>query len=138
VELELPTLPVHPVLSVSPFTRSLVLCACFVNRCLSYVLFPLVILFSVLRFTAFDYHFGIFFGLPRLTASDYPLGIFILLIIVLSALPRLTSSGYPLGIFILLTIVLSALPRLTISDYPFDIFKLLTIIFVCPSSIYGF
>ena len=42
------------------FTRSLVLCVCFVDRCLFFVLFLLVIVLSLLRFTDSDYPFGIF------------------------------------------------------------------------------
>ena len=51
---------VHPRLLVGfRITRSLVLCVCFVDRCLSF--FLLVIVLSVhLRFTGSDYHFGIF------------------------------------------------------------------------------
>jgi hypothetical protein len=36
-------------------TRSLVLCVCFLDHCLSFVLFILSIVLSVLRFTASDY-----------------------------------------------------------------------------------
>jgi hypothetical protein len=43
VEQELPTLPEHlsspPVLSGVRFTRPLVLCVCFVDRCLSFCTF---------------------------------------------------------------------------------------------------
>ena len=40
-------------------TRSLVLCVCFVDRCLSFCTFLLAIVLSVLlRFTASDYLFG--------------------------------------------------------------------------------
>jgi hypothetical protein len=61
VEQELLTLPEnmssHPVLSV---TRSLVLCVCFVDRCLSFCTFLLAIVLSVLlRYTDSDYSFGI-------------------------------------------------------------------------------
>jgi len=35
-------------------------CVCFVDRCLSFVLFLLVIVLSVLRITDSDYPFGIF------------------------------------------------------------------------------
>ena len=62
VEQELLTLPEH--LSSPPgfrVTRSLVLCVCFVNRCLSFVLFILAIVLSVLlRYTDSDCPFGIF------------------------------------------------------------------------------
>jgi len=62
------TLPEHlslPLVFSRLFlTRTLVLCVCFVDRCLSFcpfVLSLLVIVLSVLlRFTDSDYHFGIF------------------------------------------------------------------------------
>jgi hypothetical protein len=38
-------------------TRSLVLCVCFVDRCLSYVLFLLAIVLSVLQYTDSNYPF---------------------------------------------------------------------------------
>ena len=65
MEQELPTLPEHmssrPVFSVVPVPRSLDLCVCFVDRCLSFCPFVLAIVFSVLlRFTDSDYPFGIF------------------------------------------------------------------------------
>jgi hypothetical protein len=41
-------------------TRSLVLCVCFVDRCLSIVLFLLAIVLSVFRFTDSNYPFGVF------------------------------------------------------------------------------
>jgi hypothetical protein len=66
VEEELITLPEHlsspPVCSGVRVSRSLVLCACFVERCLSFcIFFFLVIVLSVLlRYTDSDYLFGIF------------------------------------------------------------------------------
>jgi hypothetical protein len=65
VEQELLTLPKHPssppVFSGVRVTRSLVLCVCFVDRCLSFCTFSfLVIVLSVLRFTDSDCPFGIF------------------------------------------------------------------------------
>ena len=64
VEQELLTLLEHlslpPVFSGVCVIRSLVLCVCFVDRCLSFVLFLLTIVLSVLRFTDSDYPFGIF------------------------------------------------------------------------------
>ena len=58
---------IHPEHLSSPLdfcgvrvTRTLVLCVCFVDRCLSLCIFLLAIVLSVLRFTAFDYSFGIF------------------------------------------------------------------------------
>ena len=78
VEQELLTIPEHmssrPVFNGIRVTRSLVLCVCFVDRCLSFctfsfghcvvcpfVLFLLVIVLSVLfRYTDSDYPFGIF------------------------------------------------------------------------------
>jgi hypothetical protein len=41
-------------------TRSLVLCTCFVDYCLVFVLFLMAIVLSVLRYTDSDYPFGIF------------------------------------------------------------------------------
>ena len=63
VEQELLTLPEHinlpPVFSGIYVTRSLVLCVYFVDRCLSFC--PFVLVLSVLlRFTDSDYPFGIF------------------------------------------------------------------------------
>ena len=64
MELDLLTLPGRmsspPVVSGVRVTRSLVLGLSFVDRFLSFVLFLLVIVLSVLRFTASDYPFGIF------------------------------------------------------------------------------
>ena len=62
---ELPTLPEHLssllVFSGVRVTRSLVLYVCFVDRYLSFVLFLLAIVLSVLlRHTDSDYPFGIF------------------------------------------------------------------------------
>jgi hypothetical protein len=63
VEQEIPTLPEHlsspPVFSGVRVIRSLVLCVCFVNRCMSFCPFSLV-LCVLLRFTDSDYPFGIF------------------------------------------------------------------------------
>ena len=60
-------------------TRSLVLCVCFVDRCLSFVLFLLAIVLSVLlRFTESDYILGIFKLFLRTLscqAADYEIGI---------------------------------------------------------------
>jgi hypothetical protein len=62
LEQKLLTLPEHlnslPVFSGVRVTRSLVLCVCFVIRCLSF--FLLAIVLSVLRYTDYDYPFGIF------------------------------------------------------------------------------
>jgi hypothetical protein len=60
VEQELPTPLEHlnspPVFSGVRVTRSLVLCVCFVNRCLSFCTFLLAIVLSVLlRYTDSDY-----------------------------------------------------------------------------------
>ena len=61
VEQERPTLPEHPRLSGVGVPRSLVLCVCFVDRCLSFCIFLLAIVLSVLlRYTDSDYPFGIF------------------------------------------------------------------------------
>ena len=79
-------------------TRSLVLCLCFVDRCLSFCTFLLAILLSVLlRFTDSDY-------LPLLSSSSsYSYVCFVdrclsfctfLLAILLSVLLRFTDSDY--------------------------------------------
>ena len=69
VEQELLTLPGHlslpPVFSGVRVTRSLVLYVCFVDRCLSFLLFLEAIVLSIplsvhLRYTDSDYPFGIF------------------------------------------------------------------------------
>ena len=64
VEQQLLTHPEHlsspSVFSRVRVTRSLVLCVCFVHCNLLFVLFLLVIVLSVLRFTDSDYPFGIF------------------------------------------------------------------------------
>jgi hypothetical protein len=62
---ELRTLPEYlsssPVFSGVQVTRSLVVCVCFVYRCLSFFIFILVIVLSgLLRFRVFDYPFRIF------------------------------------------------------------------------------
>ena len=63
LEQELPTLLEHlsslPVFSGVRVIRSLVLCVCFVNRCMFFCPFSLV-LCVLLRFTDSDYPFGIF------------------------------------------------------------------------------
>ena len=64
VEQELLALPEHvsspPVFSGIRVTRSLVLSVCFVDSCLSFCTFHLAIVLSVLlRYTDFDYPFGI-------------------------------------------------------------------------------
>jgi hypothetical protein len=61
---------ISPVFRGVRVTRSLVLCICFVDRYLPFVLFLLAIVLSVLlRYTDSDYPFGIF-------KLDYPFGIF--------------------------------------------------------------
>jgi hypothetical protein len=65
VEQELLILPEHLssslVFSGVRVTRALVLCVCFVDRCLFFLLFLLSIVMSViLRYTDSDCHFGIF------------------------------------------------------------------------------
>ena len=65
VEQELLILPKHlsspPVCSGVRVTRSLVLCVCFVDCCLSFVLFLLaIVLYVLLRYTDSGYPFGIF------------------------------------------------------------------------------
>ena len=67
MEQELLTIPEHlrsvPFISGVRVSRSLVLCVCFVDRCLCFcrVVFSLATVLSVLfRFTDSDYAFGIF------------------------------------------------------------------------------
>jgi hypothetical protein len=65
VQQELLTLPQHmsspPVFSGARVTRTLVLSVCFVDRCLSFVLFLLAIVLSILRrYMVSDCPFGIF------------------------------------------------------------------------------
>jgi hypothetical protein len=64
LEQELLTLPEHlsspSVFSEVHVTQSLVLCVCFVDRCLSLCTFLLAIVLSVLRYTDSDYPFGVF------------------------------------------------------------------------------
>jgi hypothetical protein len=49
-----------PVFSGVRVTRSLLVCVCFVDHCLSFCTFFLTIVLSVLQFTDSDYPFGIF------------------------------------------------------------------------------
>ena len=79
---ELRTLLKHmsspPVFSGVRVTRSLVLCVCFLDRCLSFCLFPflLTIMLSVLlRFTNSGYPFGIF-KLSLSVSLDCPIFIY--------------------------------------------------------------
>jgi hypothetical protein len=65
VEQELLTLPerlsLPPVFSGVRVTRSIVLCACVVDRCLSFCVFLVAIVLSVrIRFMDSDYSVGIF------------------------------------------------------------------------------
>ena len=60
VKCRTPIKALSPVFSGVRVTRSLVLCVCFVDRCLSFVPFLLAIVLSVfLRYTDSDYPFGI-------------------------------------------------------------------------------
>jgi hypothetical protein len=69
--LTLPRLSSTPVFNGVSVTRSLVLCVCFVNRCLSFCTFLLANVLSVLlRYTDSDYPFGIF---KLFLESTYPL-----------------------------------------------------------------
>jgi hypothetical protein len=75
MEQELLTLPEYlsspPVFSGVRVTRSLVLYVCFVDRCLSFVLFLLAIVLSVLlRYMDSDCPFGIF-KLLRIVSSSF-------------------------------------------------------------------
>ena len=87
VEKELLILPEHqsspPVFSGVRVTRSLDLYACFVDRCLSFVLFSLAIVLSVLRYTNSDcllwylqtLLWAMALSVPPFMASCYALGI---------------------------------------------------------------
>ena len=81
VEQELLTLPERHEFTPVRVTRSLVLSVCFVDRCLSFILFLLVIVLSVLL---------------RYTDSDYPFGIFKLFLSYLIYAISLLSSNYDL------------------------------------------
>ena len=68
-----------PVFISVHVTRSLVLCVCFVDCCLSFCPFLLVIVLFVLRFTFWLplwYFLAIVLFVLRFTHSDYPFGIF--------------------------------------------------------------
>ena len=88
---------VHPlVFRGVHVTRSIILCVCFVDCCLSFCTF---VLFA-LRFTDYDYPFGIF----RFTDYDYPFGIFKLLLVTQGCflwLDSLTKGtcGMPLALY---------------------------------------
>ena len=104
VEQELPTLPSHlsspPVFSWIRVTRTLVLCVCFVDRCLSVCTFFLlaIVLFDLLRYTDFDYPFGIF----KLFYNFRTIVIYYLLL-------------YPVESVLTLTSLLSLLPKISTS-----------------------
>ena len=107
-----------PVFSEVRVARSLVVCVCFVDRCLSFCPFS----------------FGHCIVCPSITASDYPFGIFWPLYCLSF------NYGFWLPLWYLLAIVLSVLqlrllitplvsfghcivcPSITASDYPFGIF----------------
>jgi hypothetical protein len=81
-------------------------------------------IFSVLRFTAYVYPFGIFKLVATVlsvhlwfTAYDYPFGIFKLVATVLSVHLLFTAYDYPFGIFKLVATVLSVHLRFTAYDY---------------------
>jgi hypothetical protein len=134
VEQELLTLPEHrnssPVFSGAGVTRSLVLCVCFIDRCLSFCTFSYGhCVVCHLRFTDSDYPFGILdlriLITPliscghcvvcnlRFTDSDYPFGIFWPLCCLSS-----TIYGFWLPLWYLLAIVLSVIYDLRILTTP--------------------
>ena len=104
VEQELPTLPGHmsspPVFSWIRVTRTLVLCVCFVDRCMSVCPFfrLAIVLFDLLRYTDFDYPFGIFklFYNFRTIVICYPLLYPVESVLtsksLLSLLPKISTS----------------------------------------------
>jgi hypothetical protein len=109
VEQELLTLPQPlsspPVLSGVHVTRSLVLCVCFVDRCLSFFFWSLCCLFF----------FNIRILITPLVSSNFGH------CVVCSSIYRF---WLPLWYLQTLAIVLSVLLQYTDSDYPFGIFKL--------------
>ena len=126
VEQELPNLPEHlissPVFSGVRVTRSLVLCVCFVDRCLAFYTFILAIVLSVLlRYTDSDYPFGILWPL----CFQFFFDIRILIIPLVSCGHCVVNSSsiyrFWLPLWYLVAIVLSVLLRYTDSDYPFGI-----------------
>jgi hypothetical protein len=81
-------------------TRSLVLCVCFVDRCLSFVLFLLAILLSVLQYTDSDYPFDY---LQTLLQTRCLVGsvLLIYLVFLLCGVPNVGSvSWLPFLVFI--------------------------------------
>jgi hypothetical protein len=82
-------------------TRSLVLCVCFVDRCLSFVLFPLAIVLSVLlQYTDSDYPFDY---LQTLLHTRCLVGsvLLIYLVFLLCGMPNVGSvSWLPFLVFI--------------------------------------
>ena len=103
-----------PVLSGIRVTRSLVLCVCFVDRCLSFCTFSFghcVVCSSLI----YGFWLPIWY-LPSLL-------VLFLLVIALSGLLRITDSDYPFGIF-----------KLFLSFCTFSFSHCI----VWPSSIYGF
>jgi hypothetical protein len=76
VEQELLIFPEHlsspPVLSWVRVTRSLVLCVCFVDRCLSFR--PFFVGHCVFCFTDSDYPFGVFKQTFEVMTSTLPIG----------------------------------------------------------------
>jgi hypothetical protein len=124
--------------------RSLVLCACFVDRCLSFCTFsfghcvvcsssmygfwlPLwyllvIVLYVPLRCTDSDYPFGIFWSLCCLFLFDVRILITPLVSFGHCVVCSSSMYGFWLPLWYLLAIVLSVLLRCTDSDYPFGIF----------------
>ena len=99
-----------------------------INICIQVILLFVIALFSLTRFTASDYLFGIFW-LPlwyllitSLVFSDYPFGIFWLPLWYL-LITSLVSSDYLFGIF-WLPIWYLLITSLVSSDYLFGIFWL--------------
>ena len=103
VEQELPTLPGHlsspPVFRGVRVTQSLVLCVCFVDRCLFVCTFFFWPLFELLRYTDFDYPFGIFklfYNFRTIVIYYlllYPVESVLILTSLLSLLPNISTSG---------------------------------------------
>jgi hypothetical protein len=143
VEQELLTLPEHlsspPVFSGVRVTRSLVLCICFVYRCLSFFFWPLCGLFFDLRILITPV---VSSNIWPLCGLSFDLRILITLVVSSNLWPLcgllfdLRILITPCGIFKLLAIVWSVL-RFTDSDYTLWFLQTFGPCVVCPS-IYGF
>jgi hypothetical protein len=136
VEQELPTLPEYLssplVFSGVRVTRSLVLCVCFVDRCLSFCTFSfghcVVCSSSIYGFWLPLWYLQTLLinklnTLTRMVAYSNSSPIFSGVRVARSLMCNLCRSLFILLSFVYLAILLSVLLRFTDSDYPFVIFK---------------